>query len=210
MYRVGFIDDQDKHVGNYKKRLANHDIDLIYLKDSLKYSEILDWVLEEKLECLLIDYKLAPKYDFVGSKLANYINKQIFDLPCLLLTSYATDALRESLVSKSNIINKMDMREGIGQVSEIITQNIDVFRNRMELAEEEYRSNIPRYKRGEMSPNEVASLKEQYRILSGYHVIEEFDWENINQEIDLELTKIIDKLDKIIEKFEGFEDEKNI
>lgn len=205
LYRIGFIDDQDIHVDKYKRRFLKYDIELIYLENKLNHKEILNWALDEKLEGLLIDYKLMPKYEFVGSLVVNYLNKKIFDFPCMLLTSFPGDALEESLVPESYILKKSEMQEGIQDISRKIIQNVEVFRNRMQLSESEYRDSFIKYKNGQLNPIQIEELKDQYNILKGYHLIEEYDWSAIEIEKEHELEQAIDKLDILIKKFEKIE-----
>lgn len=205
MYRVGFIDDKETNVTRYTRRFAKNDIDLVYLNNSLNDKQILNWVIDEKIECLLIDYQLSPKYEFMGSSLINFLNKRIFDFPCMLLTSYAEQALEESLVPKSYIFQKKDMQEGIGEIAEIIKQAVEVFRSRMLKEESEYRKQFERYKNNELSDNELEDLKKQYNILQGYHIIENYDWEFITKEKEEELDDVIQKLDDLIERFDSIQ-----
>ncbi|MCR1927663.1 hypothetical protein NSA39_07280 [Enterococcus gallinarum] len=207
MYRIGFIDDQDTHVKKYKRRFSKYDIELVYLEQDLNRREILNWVLNERLEGVLIDYKLMPKYQFVGSSLVNFLNKKIFDFPCMLLTSFSTDALDESLVPESYILKKSDMQEGIKNIANLIIQNIKVFRNRMELSEQEYRKLFSEYKTGSLDPYQIEDLREKYNILRGYHLVEEYDWSIVELEKERELDQAIDKLDVLIKKFEEIEGE---
>lgn len=207
MYRIGFIDDQDTHVSKYKRRFLRYDIELVYLEQDLNRREILNWVLNERLEGVLIDYKLMPKYQFVGSSLVNFLNKKIFDFPCMLLTSFSTDALDESLVPESYILKKSDMQEGIKNIANLIIQNIKVFRNRMELSEQEYRKLFSEYKAGSLDAYQIEDLREKYNILRGYHLVEEYDWSIVELEKEKELDQAIDKLDVLIKKFEEIEGE---
>lgn len=205
MYRVGFIDDQDKHVSKYQRRFKKLGIDLIYLEHALDYNGIVDWIFSEKIDAILIDYRLTPRYDFIGSRLVNYLNKKIFDFPCMLLTSYATDALNEELISESFILKKSDMQEGIEKISKKIIQNIKVFQKRLSLAEEEYREDFMKYKNNELDIQKIEELKEKYNVLKGYHLIEEYDWSAIDKEKDEELNEAVKKLDKILKKFKEIE-----
>lgn len=207
MYRVGFIDDKDSNVVRYTRRLRKNDIELVYLNKSLNSKEILNWVINEKVECLLIDYQLSPKYEFRGSSLINFLNKRIFDFPCMLLTSYAEDALEESLVPKSYIFQKKDMQEGIGEIAEIIKQAVEVFRSRMLREESEYRKKFERYQNKGLEDNELEDLKSQYNILRGYHIIENYDWEFVTKEKENELDNVIQKLDDLIERFDSIQGE---
>ncbi|OJG54174.1 hypothetical protein RV06_GL003127 [Enterococcus haemoperoxidus] len=123
----------------------------------------------------------------------------------MLLTSFSTDALDESLVPESFILNKSDMQEGIESVSKKIIQNVEVFRKRMKLSEEEYRKSFFKYKNGNLDVNQVDDLKEKYNILKGYHLVEEYDWSAVEVEKEHELDQAIDKLDILIKKFEKIE-----
>ena len=91
MCRVGLIDDIKDEYEDYKYRLELRDIELLYMDYKTSYEEILDWILDNRIEVLLIDYKLDLLYEFNGSKLFQFINNNIPDLQCMLFTSNPED-----------------------------------------------------------------------------------------------------------------------
>ncbi|EHV2892883.1 hypothetical protein K0I64_002605, partial [Enterococcus faecalis] len=97
------------------------------------------------------------------------------------------------------------MQEGIEAVSKKIIQNVEVFRKRMKLSEEEYRKSFFKYKNGELNVEQIEDLREKYNILKGYHLVEEYDWSAVELEKEQELDQAINKLDILIKKFEKIE-----
>lgn len=108
MYRIGYIDDQPTQYENYRKKLNRRykDVDLILLKNCNTKEEFLDKIYEERIEVLLVDYKMAGSFGFNGSTLINYINNQMRDLVCFILTVVEQDQINDGLVTRCNIYSK--------------------------------------------------------------------------------------------------------
>ena len=81
MYRIGYIDDQPVQYNNFRKKIQRRfpDVDLILLDQCTTREEFLKRIYEEKVDVLLIDYKMASSYGFNGSALINYINDQMHE-----------------------------------------------------------------------------------------------------------------------------------
>ena len=73
-YRIGFVDDFEDMIEKYIKKFRRSDIEVIYADDCLTFEDIFEWILDNKINYLLVDYKLQQKYDFSGSELIRYIN----------------------------------------------------------------------------------------------------------------------------------------
>lgn len=125
MYRIGYIDDQPTQYENYRKKLNRRykDVDLILLKDCNTKEEFLEKIYEEQIEVLLVDYKMAGSFGFNGSTLINYINDQMRDLECFILTAVEQDQINDGLVTWRNRYSKTifdtegDLRCGARQLS---------------------------------------------------------------------------------------------
>ena len=138
MCRVGLIDDVNEEYENYRYRLELRDIELLYMDYKSSYNEILCWILDNRIEVLLIDYKLDLLYDFNGSKLFQFINNKIPDLQCILFTSNPED---DDLVIKMLKVDK-NVFNSDGKFNEfvdILKQASKVFNNRQKETVNDYR-----------------------------------------------------------------------
>ena len=108
-YRVGFVDDLENMIEKYSKKLSRDNISLIYAKDCLTFNDVFEWILDNTIEYLLIDYNLSQKYNFSGSQLIHYINNMIPDLPCIIFSSVNNindDLVQRNLIKDKNIFEK--------------------------------------------------------------------------------------------------------
>ena len=71
MYRIGYIDDQPTQYGNYKKKLKRRypEVDLILLEGCNTKEEFLEKIYEERIEVLLVDYKMAGSFGIRATRL---------------------------------------------------------------------------------------------------------------------------------------------
>lgn len=141
MYRIGYIDDQPVQYNNFRKKIQRRfpDVDLILLDQCTTREEFLKRIYEEKVDVLLIDYKMASSYGFNGSALINYINDQIRDLECFILTGVERDKVEDGLVAERNRYSKTIFdTEGddekkvqkFNEFIEMLIQSANVFRMR--------------------------------------------------------------------------------
>ena len=100
MYKVGYIDDSAKTFTNYTYGLLEYDIELICTNEKMSKVQLVNWVLDNQIEAVMIDYKLNPKFEFVGTELIAYLNDKLPGLQCVVLTSYKSNSLEEKLVPK--------------------------------------------------------------------------------------------------------------
>lgn len=103
-YRVGFVDDLENMIEKYSKKLSRNNISLIYASDCLTFNDVFEWILNNTIEYLLIDYNLSQKYNFSGSQLIHYINNMIPDLPCIIFSSVKD--INDDLVQRNLIKEK--------------------------------------------------------------------------------------------------------
>lgn len=86
--KVGFIDDIEEMIQKYIKRLNRCNIEVVYAKNCLTYEDIFNWILDNQVQYLLVDYNLNLKYEFTGSQLIHYINNKLPDLPCIIFPQF--------------------------------------------------------------------------------------------------------------------------
>ena len=60
MYKVGIVDDTDELLDDYKVRLKREAIELIVAPEG-SMGDIKEWIVQEKIKSILIDYQLSSK-----------------------------------------------------------------------------------------------------------------------------------------------------
>ena len=108
MYKIGYIDDHPDQYENYRKKIKRRfpDIDLILFDGCKTKEEFLERIYKEQVDVMLIDYKMAGTFSFDGSTLINYINDQVRDLECFILTGVEQDKVADGLVAERNRYSK--------------------------------------------------------------------------------------------------------
>lgn len=198
MYRVALIDDVEDQYPKYKIRLAKKEIELVFMDFKPDYSEIVEWILDEKIEFVLIDYKLEQKYDFQGSQLMQYINNSIPDLQCVLFTSNTADddLVMDNLKIDKNVFSSTG--EEFNEFIETIKQAIKVFRNRKENTLKEYRKLQEKQKNEKLSVSEIEQMKSFYKILVSYGMVEKIPEEMLDTNIEEKIDKLIGEVEEYI------------
>ena len=197
MYKIGYIDDYPTQYNNYRKKIQRRfpDVDLVLFDNCKTKEEFLERIYEEQADVLLIDYKMASTYGFNGSTLINYINDQMRDLECFILTGVDQDKVDDGLVAERNRYSK-DIFDTEGDDEEkisrfynfidVLIQSADVFRNRREQKKEEYLRLYEKRKQGELSLKEEEEYLRLYKVLSSYGMIESLPEEVLTGEFDID------------------------
>lgn len=196
MCRVGLIDDIKDEYEDYKYRLELRDIELLYMDYKTSYEEILDWILDNRIEVLLIDYKLDLLYEFNGSKLFQFINNNIPDLQCMLFTSNPED---DDLVMKMLKVNKnvFNSDSKFNDFVDMLKQASRVFNNRQQETVKEYKILLERKQQGSISAEEEKKFVDLYRRLVSYGFIEKIPERLLKSDFE----KAIDDLIKDVENY---------
>lgn len=194
MCKVALIDDKEEQYEKYKVMLARKGIELVFMEFIPDYLAIIEWLLDNQIEFVLVDYKLDTKYQFQGSKLIQEINNAIPDLQCVLFTSNTSD---DDLVMDKLKVDKSifyDDIEKYNEFIEMIKQAKRIFHNRQQNTLEDYNQLLKKEKLTALEEEQKATL---YKRLVSYGLVEPIAKE-------LRETKVEEKMDKIIEVVEGY------
>ncbi len=193
---IALIDDSRRQYEKYKTRLEFKGINLIFMEYIQEYDKIIEWLLDNEIKFVLIDYKLDDKYQFEGSNLMHYIDNAIPDLQCALFTSNIPD---DDLVMNCQMIDKNVFNtrgEEFDKFIERIKQAVAVFENRQKISLKEYNELLEKKKKTELNASEIERMEELYKRLYSYGLVEympkEFFETNIEEKID-ELIKVVEK-----------------
>ncbi len=202
MYRVGYIDDEEQVLDDYIRRLRRRDIELLIAPPGT-LQEMKQWIVDEKIKCMLVDYRLSAKYSFNGTEMVAYLNDVLKELPCWILTSYAESSVKENLVTKNNIIDRSVMAANEKEFSEFcedMIQATEVFDRRMEKNREKYLELLSRKKSGTLTREEEKEFLDVYRVLQEYGEIDDLPVELMKSETNVQLDHLLQKLDELLDK----------
>ena len=193
---IALIDDSKRQYDKYKTRLELKGINLIFMEYIQEYDKIIQWLLDNEIKFVLIDYKLDDKYEFEGSNLMHYIDNAIPDLQCALFTSNIAD---DDLVMNCQMIDKNVFNtrgEKFDKFIDRVKQAVTVFENRQKISLKEYNELLEKKKKTELNVSEIERMEELYKRLYSYGLVEympkEFFETNIEEKID-ELIKVVEK-----------------
>lgn len=193
---IALIDDSRRQYEKYKTRLEFKGINLIFMEYIQEYDQIIQWLLDNEIKFVLIDYKLDDKYEFEGSNLMHYIDNAIPDLQCALFTSNIPD---DNLVMDCQMIDKNVFNtrgEVFDKFVDRIKQAVKVFENRQKISLNEYKDLLEKKKNKELSASEIERMEELYKRLYSYGLVEympkEFFETNLEEKVD-ELIKVVEK-----------------
>lgn len=204
MYRIGFIDDDRDSYEDYQVRLARKDIELLYPDGITEMPEMVEWLLVNGIKCFIIDYKLNNKFKFLGTELIAYINARVPDLPCLILTNYPEESIRENLV----IINLIEDRnvlaaDDIEEFVRKIKQAVDVFENRLHKYYINYEELLKAKKNGSISAIEEEQFINLYKLLRAYREIDDLPIQLLSSEVNQKIDEILGRVNILIEEVES-------
>ena len=211
MYRIGYIDDQPFQYENYKKKLKRRygDIELVLLDGCATREEFLQKIYEERIDVLLVDYKMAGTFGFNGSTLINYINDQIRDLDCYILTAVEQESVDDGLVANRNIQSKTvfdtegddeERVENLNRFVQNLKDSANVFKKRRELKREQYLELFNKKKQDELSLSEEEEYLRLYKVLASYGMIEKLPEKMLNSEFEQDLDKLLEAGKIILER----------
>ena len=193
MYRIGFIDDDRDSYDDYRVRLARKDIELLYPDGITEMPEMIGW--------LIIDYKLNNKFKFLGTELIAYINAKVPDLPCLILTNYPEESIRENLV----IINLIEDRnvlaaDDIEEFVRKIKQAVDVFENRLHKYHIDYEELLKAKKNGSISAIEEEQFIDLYKLLRAYGEVDDLPIQLLSSEVNQKIDEILGRVNILVKE----------
>lgn len=204
MYRIGFIDDDRDSYEDYRVRLERKDIELLYPDCITEMPEIIEWILSNNIKCLIIDYKLNNKFKFLGTELIAYINVKVPDLPCLILTNYPEESIRENLV----IINLIEDRnvlaaDDIEGFARKIKQAVDVFENRLHKYYINYEELLKARGNGSISAIEEEQFIDLYKLLRAYGEVDDLPIQLLSSEVNQKIDEILGRVNILVEEVEN-------
>lgn len=201
MIKVGFIDDETTNYADYAKRLKRRDIDLLFYEGNSTSEEVVSWLIDENLECLLIDYDLRKKFTKNGTDLVFEINQALPDFPCIMLTNYPEQSKGEKLVSHRLIWDREKMNKpDLTEVVDSINNEVAVYLKRKETLFEQYGALIEKRKSSALTATEEERFLQLHALFSRYGETDDFPAQLLSSDINQKLDSLIERMSRLLEK----------
>lgn len=212
MYRIGYIDDEPTQYSNYAKKLKRRypDMELILFQDCSTKNEFVEKIYEEQVEVLLIDYKMASSYGFNGTTLISYINDQVRDLECFILTAVEQERIEDKLVTTRNRFSKTvfdtegdspDKVQAFNEFVAVLRECAEVFRTRQEQKVSRYRELLEQKQNGKLNSNDEDEYLSLYKVLSSYGMVEKLPQSMLGSGFEQDLGELLKVGDAILKEY---------
>lgn len=119
--KIGIVDDEEQKVTQImyklkygfekepikKNKYENYIFEVVEIDLEDEMEVVIDNIIKEKIDCLLIDYKLSSKSNFshTGIELAKQVEKKLFDFPIFILTAYEDDLFQKEIYNAYQIFD---------------------------------------------------------------------------------------------------------
>lgn len=181
-FKIGYLDDDYSLLRTMKRSLKKYNMELVDLKvikDVSNVNILIDYILDEQLECLLVDYDLMElDSKLYGTLVIKELNAILPDFTCFLLTNYPEQGISEQLVQRIFVQDKSIFAEDDNSDSFIVFINkiknsIECFRKRLLYNKEEYAKLLEKRKNEGLTSIEEDKFLMLYHILKGYQYVDE-------------------------------------
>ena len=181
---VGYLDDNN----DYKDLQENLEdfVNFIPVENCNTLNDIKNWLIQNNVECLVVDHKLVNKYEFAGTDVIAFLNKSIPDLPCIIITSYKDDSIAEDLVIDL-LIKDRDELPGedlkFTDFGKTLAQACKIFRKRLEQRKQEFQELYQKKQDQTIEIDEEENLQQIYKILKEYREVDDIPIKLLTSEI---------------------------
>lgn len=207
MLRIGFIDDDDSLNDIYAKRLYRKDIELCLVENCVTMQDVVSWILNNRVKCMIVDYQLTNQYNFKGTELVAFINAELPDLQCVILTNYKNTGVSENLVIKNLFYERDVFEQGMDseEFQEFINtlkQAASIFDNRLKRHLEEYEQLKVQKDNESISAIDEERMISIYKVLRAYGEVDDIPAELLTSSVSKQMSSILQSLNELIDKTE--------
>lgn len=202
MCTIGYIDDENDLISDYIKRLKRRNIEL-QVAPVGNMSEVRQWIVNNNIQCMIIDYQLKAKYNFFGTELFSYLYDELPGLPCIVLTSFTDSSINENIVIKNCIIDRSIMDKSGSEFDEfcdMLKQATKVFKTNKNKYTVKYNELYQKRLNGTILPDEEEELFSVFRILRAYGEVDDISAQLLTTKVDVALDAVLGKLDELLKK----------
>lgn len=217
IFNIGIIDDDSSKITQIMTKLIEglnkakpekiskysiYKLNPIELKLSTEIEDVVQQVIENKLDCVLVDYKLSSysTIDYTGIEFAKMLMERLHDFPIFILTSHEDDLFRNEIF---NAYQVFDFSRYLNEDAERIELNFKIIeqilknRNQKKLWEEEMKKLLPLAGKNNEIDGRILELDSYIeRSINGKYKIPD----KIKKDLQTDkLTELLKKIDILIE-----------
>lgn len=140
MYRVGYIDDEEININNFKIDSIN-ELEVVKVELKEDVNELVYDLLKADLDGVIIDHCLninSSQIHYTGVEILNKLEEEIFDFPAVILTAYEDAAEGEDELESFKIYDKEIYNAKPERFIRKLKKEITNYRYRIERKTEEY------------------------------------------------------------------------
>ncbi len=201
MLKVGFVDDENTNYADYAKRLERRDISLLFYAGKSTSSDIVNWIIQEDLMCLLIDYDLRKKFSQKGTDLVFEINQVLPGFPCIMITNYPEQSKGEEMVSSRLIWDREKMSvPDLSEVVDLINNEVLVYLKRKETLYRQYGALIKKRESSALTASEEERFLQLHALFSRYGETDDVPAQLLSSDTNKKLDGLIERLSRLLEK----------
>lgn len=190
---VGYLDDNN----DYKDLQENLEdfVNFIPVENCNTLNDIKNWLIQNNVECLVVDHKLVNKYEFAGTDVIAFLNKSMPDLPCIIITSYKDDSIAENLVIDLLIKDRDDLPGEDLKLTEFgntLIQACKIFRKRLEQRKQEFQELYLKKQNGNINVDDEENLQQSYKILKEIGEVDDIPTTLLTSEITNKIDELLE------------------
>ncbi len=200
MLKIGFVDDENINHADYATRLKRKGVELKLYEGNGTAQSIAEWIIQENLSCMLVDYDLSKKYTRNGTDLVFAINQLLPNFPCIMLTNYPEQSGGEKLVPTRLIWDREKMNAlDLTEVVEVFKNEAEVYQKRKETLLTQYEELIEKRNHEALTATEEEQLLFLHSLFSKYGETDDFPAQLLSTETNQKLDSIIEQLTRLID-----------
>lgn len=186
-----------------KNKYDNFEFEPYEIKVQQDIQRMIDEVFEQKLDCVLVDYKLSSYeiVDFTGIEFAKHLEDTLYDFPIFILTSYEDDLFTNEIY---NAYQVFDFDRYLSEPSERIELNFKIIEQilksgkQKEQWEQEIHKLLPLAGTSEEIDSRIMELDTKLeKSINGKYSIPEKVKKDLGTS---KLNELLEKIDKILDK----------
>ena len=161
--------------------------------------DIISQIMDEKLDCVLVDYKLSSKRNvsYNGVELASQILEALYDFPIFILTSYEDELFNQEIFDAYQIFDierYLNDKDETQELNYKIVEQILKHRKQIEIWEKRLKELLPKAGESEKIDSEIIELDSKIeKTIDGKSSLSR------KKKEELTSKKIIELLEKINE-----------
>ena len=200
---IGYIDNEETNFESYTKRLERRGVFLKCRNGNITQEQVVEWLVQNEIKCFIVDYRLKPQFSYEGTDLLFYLRRVLPDLPCIILTNYTEDSLKENLVEDYLIFDR-EILDKIGSnfdtFIESLKKCIQVLNQRMQLRIRRYEELCTLKKESEINEKEYEEFLSHFNLLKSYGCVDDIPAELLESEVEHKIDKLLYSVDKLLQE----------